>query len=127
MRPRGGPVRAVVLAVVVLVGLLGCARPSTRAAGPPPMGTNGAPAPALDWRACGGAFRCADVTVPLDYRQPAGETISLAAVRLPATDPAARLGTLAVNYGGPGTPATSSLRRLAQRFAGLHARFDLLA
>ena len=91
------------------------------------MGTNGAAVPALDWRGCGGAFQCADVAVPLDYRQPGGATISLAAVRLPATDPGARIGTLAVNYGGPGSPATSSLRRLSQRFAGLRARFDLVA
>ena len=65
--------------------------------------------------------------MPLDYRQPAGETIALAAVRLPATDPAARIGTLVVNYGGPGTPAVSSLRRLSKRFDGLRARFDILA
>jgi len=119
-------VTVLLVAVALLVAACG-ARGGAGPQGPPLLGTNGAPVPALDWRACGGAHQCADVTVPLDYRQPAGETITLAAVRLPATDPAARIGTLAVNYGGPGTPATSSLRRLSQRFAGLHARFDLLA
>jgi pimeloyl-ACP methyl ester carboxylesterase len=91
------------------------------------MGTNGAAVPALAWRGCGGAFQCADITVPLDYRRPGAETIDLAAVRLPATDPAARIGTLVDNYGGPGTPGTSSLRRLSGRFDALRARFDLLA
>ena len=116
------------LVVAVLVGACGGA-PSRGASAPgtPPMGTNGAPVPTLAWRGCGGAFQCADVAVPLDYRQPAGETIALAAVRLPATDPAARVGTLVVNYGGPGTPAVSSLRRLSKRFDGLRARFDILA
>ena len=46
---------------------------------------------------------------------------------MPATDPAARVGTLVVNYGGPGSPGTSSLRRLAGRFEALRARFDLIA
>ncbi len=122
------PAAIVVLVVAVLAGACGGVPPrGTPASGTPPMGTNGAPVPTVEWRGCGGAFQCADVTVPLDYRQPAGETISLAAVRLPATDPVARVGTLVVNYGGPGTPAVSSLRRLAKRFDGLRARFDILA
>ncbi|MHC1558348.1 alpha/beta hydrolase [Actinomycetospora sp. C-140] len=121
----------VLLAAAVLLAVVSCSgtpsRPATGAPGAPPLGTNGAQAPAPAWEACGGAFQCATVTVPLDYRQPAGETIDLAAIRLPAADPAARIGTLVVNYGGPGTPATSSLRRLAGRFDGLRARFDIVA
>ncbi len=91
------------------------------------LGTNGARVPRIDWRACGSGFQCATVPVPLDYRLPTGPTITLGMVRLPALDPAARIGTVAVNYGGPGTPGTSSLRRLADRFAGLRARMDVLA
>ncbi|GAA4868608.1 alpha/beta hydrolase [Actinomycetospora straminea] len=127
MRSRAGLTPVVVLAVVALL-LTGCSRPGGGpgpGAGAPPMGTNGAPVPALDWRACGGG-QCADVVVPLDYRRPGGPTITLAALRMPATDPAARLGTLVVNYGGPGSPGTASLRRLAGRFEALRARFDLL-
>lgn len=117
------------LAVLLLAVVAGCASgapsPPAPGSGQPPMGTNGAPVPTLDWRACGG-YQCADVAVPLDYRRPTGPTISLAALRIPAADPAARIGTLVVNYGGPGTPGTSSLRRLAGRFEGLRARFDLV-
>ncbi len=40
--------------------------------------------------------------VPLDYNQPNGATISLALVRLPASDPAHRIGSLFLNPGGPG-------------------------
>ncbi|GLZ49210.1 hydrolase [Actinomycetospora sp. NBRC 106375] len=121
-----------VLAAAVLLAVVACSGTPSRPAadgapGAPPLGTNGAQAPAPAWEACGGAFQCATVTVPLDYRQPSGGTIDLAATRLPATDRAARIGTLVVNYGGPGTPATSSLRRLAGRFDGLRARFDIVA
>jgi hypothetical protein len=42
------------------------------------------------------------VQVPLDYDQPNGATISLAVVRLPASDPAHRIGSLFLNPGGPG-------------------------
>ncbi|MEJ2886769.1 alpha/beta hydrolase [Actinomycetospora aeridis] len=122
------------LAVLLLAAVVGCAGhaapratggPGGPAPGAPSMGTNGAAVPALDWRSCG-AHQCADVVVPLDYRRPSGPTITLAALRMPATDPAARIGTLIVNYGGPGSPGTSSLRRLAGRFDALRARFDLV-
>jgi pimeloyl-ACP methyl ester carboxylesterase len=38
----------------------------------------------------------------VDYDQPNGATISLAVVRLPASDPAHRIGSLFLNPGGPG-------------------------
>ena len=40
--------------------------------------------------------------VPLDYDRPRGATISIALTRLPATDPARRIGSLFLNPGGPG-------------------------
>jgi pimeloyl-ACP methyl ester carboxylesterase len=49
-----------------------------------------------------GPFQCGTVQVPLDYDNPNGATISLAVVRLPATDPAHRIGSLFLNPGGPG-------------------------
>ncbi|MDL5154813.1 alpha/beta fold hydrolase [Actinomycetospora termitidis] len=119
------------LVLVLLVAA--CASPTPGVGGQstdrpgPPLGTNGAAPPRIDWRPCGGAFQCAAIPVPLDYRNPTGPTITLDATRLPATDPATRIGTVAVNYGGPGTPGTSSLRRLAARFDGVRARLDVLA
>ena len=59
----------------------------------------------LNWSKCYaglGPFQCGTLQVPLDYAQPAGTTISLAVVRLPATDPAHRIGSLLLNPGGPG-------------------------
>ena len=41
-----------------------------------------------------GPFECGTVQVPLDYDSPNGATISIAVVRLPATDPAHRIGSL---------------------------------
>jgi len=45
---------------------------------------------------------CGTVTVPLDYAQPAGPTITVALTRLRAVDQRHRLGVLALNPGGPG-------------------------
>ncbi len=61
----------------------------------------------LDWTGCAdealdaAGARCADVTVPLDYRQPDGRTITVAVSRLKA-DPARRRGVMLSNPGGPG-------------------------
>lgn len=54
----------------------------------------------LDWSSCG-EFECATLDVPLDYEDPAGETIDLAVLRVRAEgdDPT---GSLIVNPGGPG-------------------------
>jgi hypothetical protein len=61
--------------------------------------------PKVSWSKCYaflGSFECGTVQVPLDYDRPAGATISLAVVRLPATDQAHRIGSLFLNPGGPG-------------------------
>jgi len=49
-----------------------------------------------------GPFECGTVQVPLDYDQATGSAISIAVIRLPATDPARRIGSLFLNPGGPG-------------------------
>src|SRR5438552_3948456 len=62
-------------------------------------------APSISWSACNrdlGPFECGIVQVPLDYSDPSGAAISIAVVRLPAADPARRIGSLFINPGGPG-------------------------
>ena len=54
----------------------------------------------LTWGRCDGEFQCAKLTVPLDYADPTGTTITLALLRLRASG--ARLGSLVINPGGPG-------------------------
>jgi pimeloyl-ACP methyl ester carboxylesterase len=63
----------------------------------------------LDWSSCADpqdeGDQCARLTVPLDYHRPAGRTIELALLKVPAS--ASRIGSLVVNPGGPGAPGTS--------------------
>lgn len=63
------------------------------------------PTPALDWYDCYDFAQCATVDLPLDYDEPAGETVEIGVLRVPARDPQRRIGSLFVNPGGPGVPA----------------------
>lgn len=47
-------------------------------------------------------FQCGQVQVPLDYDNPAGAQVLVSVMRVPATDPAHRVGSLFLNPGGPG-------------------------
>lgn len=119
---------AVLTAVLVSLGALaGCAeRP-----GAEPGGLDGFYRQDVRWAPCpvrDGArpelarLECANVAVPLDYREPAGERIGIALSRLPASNPAARIGSLLVNPGGPGggrevsIPAALAHRALLDRY-----------
>jgi pimeloyl-ACP methyl ester carboxylesterase len=73
--------------------------------------------------------QCGTLQVPLDYASPHGRQITIAFTRLPATDQAHRLGSLALNPGGPGgsgylMPVQLTLPGAAA--AGLNTRYDLL-
>jgi len=64
------------------------------------------PTPKVSWSPCykdvGPSFQCGTVQVPLDHDGPNQAAISIALVRLPATDPARRIGSAFFNPGGPG-------------------------
>src|SRR5215211_2147772 len=84
---------------------------------------------ALAWTACAdGGWECATLAVPRDDADPAGPTIALALTRLPAGDPARRIGALVVNCGGPGCPTVTILHQLGALLfpEETRARFDLV-
>lgn len=73
-------------------------------------------------------LECVDLRVPRDYARP-GESgdIKVALMRLKATGPGERLGSLVLNYGGPGSAGTAKLAGSAQNQAQLNRRYDLVA
>jgi pimeloyl-ACP methyl ester carboxylesterase len=89
----------------------------------------------IHWRDCHTRttperLQCATVRVLLNWTDPHGPTIELALNRLPALDPAHRIGVLITNPGGPGG---SGVDDVAEEGAGpgpefdiLHERFDLI-
>jgi pimeloyl-ACP methyl ester carboxylesterase len=85
-------------------------------------------APRVMWRACGGGFECARFKVPLDYDRPHGRKVELALIRLPAENPARRIGSLFTNPGGPGTSGIGHVRSSARLAypAKVRARFDIV-
>lgn len=91
-----------------------------------------APVPEIAWEACDGegleAFDCASVEVPTDYDQPDSATTTIALTRLPATDPDQRIGSLFVNFGGPGGPGVDTMHMLGGPFLDpqVHAQFDVI-
>jgi pimeloyl-ACP methyl ester carboxylesterase len=128
MSPRAVRIIVLVLVVVLCLGglsaaLVGLASDDGRRSDapvranpptPPPPGATDAPDPALapyysqrlSWEPCRDRYECSTLTVPLDYTRPAGSTIDLALLRVPAGVPDARVGSLVVNPGGPGSPGT---------------------
>jgi pimeloyl-ACP methyl ester carboxylesterase len=105
-------------AVIVSIALVDATTTSASAAN----------APALSWSSCGGGFQCATVSVPVDYNHPAGAHLGIALVRLPASDPAHRIGSLFVNPGGPGGSGIDVVRAEATALypATVRARFDIV-
>jgi pimeloyl-ACP methyl ester carboxylesterase len=83
--------------------------------------------PQLEWKDCGTGQQCATAAVPRDYAHPGGHKIRIALIRLPATDPARRIGSLFVNFGGPGAAGVDLVRQIgADLFASLNDRFDIV-
>ena len=121
------------LAVSLVAGGTGkSALASVAAAQRPAGGATAALKPTVQWGACShgipAQFQCAAEPVPLDYRHPAGPKISLALMRLPASDPSERIGSLFIDFGGPGGPdITDLVNRAGTVFSpAIRARFDLV-
>lgn len=110
-RAKARAIRTTLIAVslVLTVALSGCVSlflPPQPAKTSTPTGERVAPELApfysqvLVWSKCSGTFQCATAKAPLDWSNPARDTISLALIRATATGQ--RLGSLLVNPGGPG-------------------------
>ncbi|MFE0472828.1 alpha/beta hydrolase [Streptomyces sp. NPDC058947] len=69
--------------------------------------------------------RCADVTVPLDYSDPGGRTITVALSRIRATDPGRRVGPLLLNGGGPGGRTLGDPPWVREAMKDVGARYDV--
>ena len=83
----------------------------------------------LAWTSCKDGFQCSSLSVPLDYAKPGGEKVSLRLIRIRASRPGNRVGSLLVNPGGPGVSAVDFLRGFAGGSvpAVIRQRFDLVA
>jgi pimeloyl-ACP methyl ester carboxylesterase len=66
--------------------------------------------------------------VPLDYDHPDnGETTKVALIRVRANDPKRRIGSILMNFGGPGAPGVEAVSEIAGELpAELRARFDIV-
>jgi hypothetical protein len=111
-----------VLLLVAVVGSL-AGRPVASATAAAP---SGAAVPELRWSSCYQRFQCATVRVPLDYDRPQGARISLALIRLPASGPGAKIGSIFINPGGPGGSGVDVVREAGPFLfsAEVRARFD---
>jgi pimeloyl-ACP methyl ester carboxylesterase len=112
MRPHHPPRAASTLLAAALLALAAPfgASPPASASAPPAAApalslAEQAAIPSVSWTPCGPdlpGLDCARVRVPLDYDSPGGRQISLALLRRPADNPAARIGSVLLNPGGPG-------------------------
>lgn len=111
-------------------------RVEKKAANPPP----GLPASftagqRLDWSDCpessgarGDGWECATMKAPLDYRRPGRDTIDVAMIRKRATGPERkRIGSLLLNFGGPGQSGIIGLPVFADDYEALNERYDLVS
>ncbi|MGF1430292.1 alpha/beta fold hydrolase [Kitasatospora sp. LaBMicrA B282] len=86
----------------------------------------------LHWTSCAAPTpdprqQCATLTVPLDYAQPDGPSITLAVSRIPAAQPGLRRGVLVTIPGGPGNPGLNRPAQVAKVLPqSVLDRYDLI-
>jgi pimeloyl-ACP methyl ester carboxylesterase len=90
------------------------------------------PLPAFDatpaWTDCGDGFQCGTLSVPVNWTHPSADAVPIALLRHPAESPADRIGSLVVNYGGPGESGVDYLRLTWSRLPDVvRARFDVVS
>jgi pimeloyl-ACP methyl ester carboxylesterase len=79
------------------------------------------------WTSCGEQVECARVPVPLDWQHRDGPVIELALARRRASRPDERIGSLFVNFGGPGVAGTPPVMTNGAALDALgQGRFDVV-
>lgn len=134
------------LAVLLLAGCTASGREPAAVPGPVPADLSRFYTQQISWSDCEGfansqatsqsaaqalatpGLQCARVQVPLDHDEPGARTASIALLRRPASDPAARIGSMLINPGGPGASGIAAAASMAGFVEGteLGRRFDLV-
>ncbi|MFE9914340.1 alpha/beta hydrolase [Micromonospora sp. NPDC005553] len=128
---------SVVVAALVTLSLnappsLAGTTPTSGGARPVTVDVTGGGNARIDWQACpeqpdDPGTRCGTLRLPVDWARPGGETFPLALARRPATDPAARIGVLVFNPGGPGLSGVDvALTAASQLGPDVLRRFDIV-
>ncbi|MCG2622941.1 alpha/beta hydrolase [Arthrobacter sp. I2-34] len=112
-RSRRSTGRALIAGAAALAALLaGCSAPAST--GQATADVTGEVAEGLrpyyeqqvHWKRCEGRFECADIEVPMDYADPGGKRIKIAAIRTTGGSQ----GSILVNPGGPGASGYDFVR-----------------
>jgi pimeloyl-ACP methyl ester carboxylesterase len=117
--------RAATLIVLVTLLISACTRGTNpiAVASPSTLPTPGA----ITWTSCGAGLQCGVLQVPLDYAHPTARQIGLHLIRKIATDPANRIGSLLLNFGGPGESGIDTMPGFVPVFKTLNQHFDLVS
>jgi len=101
----------------------------TMAIGSLVAGMTGIPAAprTIEWQPCAGEAQCGSLTLPVDWDHPGGATFQLAVARRPATDPAARVGTLIFGPGGPGDSGVDRILDPGRFSDDIRRHFDIVS
>jgi pimeloyl-ACP methyl ester carboxylesterase len=122
---RWRPWSAAAVCMALLVA--GCSGTATARESTGPMTLAGYYAQRLAWQPCDNGFQCATLVVPFDYSRPGWRRFILPVIRLPASDPAERIGALVTNPGGPGGSGVQYVLGARSEFsAAVRARFDIV-
>ncbi len=86
----------------------------------------------IEWQPCPDhpGAECGSIRVPIDYQYPGDAAITMPLVKLAATNPAARIGVLTANFGGPGVSGFDStldaLNENDTTLRPLRERYDII-
>ncbi|MEU4740604.1 alpha/beta hydrolase [Actinosynnema sp. NPDC023658] len=119
MRPITRALGGVVTALALVTGTT-----SVASAEAEPQGAAG-----IDWHPCPelAEVECGTLRLPIDWADPRGGEFDLAVARRRATDPAARIGVMIINPGGPGGSGVNAALRADGRFSTeLQRHFDII-
>ena len=138
---RTGPGAVVLAAALAFAGCSTATHAGTARQSPPASPGASAPNPAgappttlaqyysqkLRWTPCSKHFQCSRMWVPFDYHRPDWRRFSLPVIKLAASNPRQRMGSLVVNPGGPGGSGVSyALQASSQVSPAVRARFDVV-
>lgn len=81
----------------------------------------------VTWTSCGSTFECTDITVPMNYDDPSGETIEIAVKRYNKAGSGEPIGTMFINPGGPGGSGIEMVESVTSYFsADLLTSYDIV-